>query len=91
MAYITKLAKRTSLDYRFTVDSLDDTDLAALRATIKDRNTWIRRANKSPYLTKPIPELRVCIKNRGPRPTRYSHDTPRELATHFDVYIWERS
>jgi len=91
MAYVT-YKNRTSLDYRFTVESLDDPAIAELKALLVERNGYITRARKmygltSYYGSKPTQGLR--IRPRGPRKNAWAYDTPIENATHFDVYIRE--
>lgn len=95
MAYVT-YKNRTSLDYRFTVDTLDDAALIELRKMIAENNKWTYKFNKkvrsgtSRYHTKLKNALRVIVRARGPRPNRYSKDTPRQNATHFDIYVNNR-
>ena len=79
---------RTSADYAFTVDSLDDPEIQELRDLVKSRNRACNRANRAigyrKYATKGL-----RIRPRGPRLHRFAKDTPWENATHYDVYIRE--
>lgn len=91
MAYVTYKG-RSSEDYRFTVKSLDDPEIANLKALLVERNGYITRARKmygatSYYGSKKTQGLR--IRPRGPRGSSWAYDTPIENATHFDVYIRE--
>jgi len=90
MAYVT-YKNRTSSDYRFTVESLDDPAIADFKAILVRQNGYIIRARKmygltSYYGQQPTQGLR--IRPRGPR-NGDTHDTPIENATHFDVYVRE--
>ena len=89
MAFVT-YKNRSSLDYRFTVDSLDDPAIAELKALLVERNGYITRARKlygtlSYYGKQNTQGLR--IRPRGPRKNSWAYDTPAENATHFDVYV----
>lgn len=89
MAYVT-YKNRSSLDYRFTVKSLDDPAIAELKELLKVRNGYITRARKmygvlSYYGKQNTQGLR--IRPRGPRKNSWAYDTPIENATHFDVYV----
>jgi len=87
MAYVT-YKNRTSPDYRFTCTSLDDPEIANLKAMIVEENNYIKRARKTGftyYAQRPTRGLR--IRPRGPRPHPFAKDTPIENATHFDVYV----
>ena len=93
MAYVT-FKNRTSLGYRFTVKTLDDPAIAELKELIVTRNGWIKRSRKlyregkidSRFYTDQNTQG-VSIRPRGPRKNSWAYDTPRENATHFDVYI----
>lgn len=97
MAYVT-FDNRTSLDYRFTVTSLDDPAIAELKALIVRRNGFITRSRKlyregkissTFYANQKTQGLR--IRPRGPRKNSWAYDTPTENATHFDVYVRDYS
>ena len=87
MAYVT-YKNRTSSDYKFTVDTLNDPVIGDLKQLLKEHNSVLNRVNKSlgfrKYNTKG-----VRIRPRGPRVSAYAHDTPWENATHYDVYLRE--
>ena len=87
MAYVT-YKNRSSSDYKFTVDTLNDPVIGDLKKLIKEHNSVLNRVNKHlgfrKYNTKGI-----RIRPRGPRKSAYAHDTPWENATHYDVYIRE--
>lgn len=88
MAHVT-YKNRTSLDYRFTVDSLDDPAIAQLKELLKTRNGFITRARKIYGLTSFYGKQKtqgLRIRPRGPR-NGETHDTPIQNATHFDVYV----
>jgi hypothetical protein len=93
MAYVT-YKNRTSENYRFTTDTLDDPAIADLKALLEYNNGFVKRARKtypnSYYALKDTYGIR--IRARGPRtkavgifPSYY--DTPMENATRYDVYI----
>ena len=94
MAYVTYKG-RTSTDYRFTVDSLNDPEIANLKKLLTERNGYIKRARKinplSYYGKQPTQGIR--IRPRGPRKGNSAgiwgvyYDTPIANATRFDVYI----
>lgn len=86
MAYVT-YTNRTSEDYRFTVDTLDDPTIASFKEILKRTNRAIIRARKRGYDLGNTKGIR--IRPRGPRVHRYAHDTPIENATRFDVYVRE--
>jgi len=93
MAYVT-YKNRTSTDYRFTVDSLDDPAIADLKAMLAERNAGIVRHRKivrKLYGADAVRDGRktqgLRIRPRGPRLHNYAHDTPIENATRFDVYV----
>ena len=93
MAYVT-YKNRSSLDYRFTVKSLDDPAISELKELLKVRNGYITRARKlygptSYYGSQNTQGLR--IRPRGPRKNSWAYDTPAENATHFDVYVRDYS
>jgi hypothetical protein len=91
MAYVT-YSNRTSQDYRFTVDSLDDPAIADFKAIITKRNGYITRARKKYGITSYWGKQNtqgLRIRARGPRGRRYGYDTPVENATRFDVYVRE--
>ena len=87
----TYRGKRNSLDYRFTVETLDDRALADLKKLVHSHNAWERIAwNKNPRY------LRVKILGRLGRNS--PHGTYRSLrissgncayryASRFDVYV----
>ena len=91
MAYVT-YKNRTSDDYRFTTTDLNDPNIAELKAILTEQNGHIKRARKmygvtSYWGSKSTKGIR--IRPRGPRKTSWSHDTPWENATHYDVYVRE--
>jgi hypothetical protein len=89
MAYVT-YKNRSSLDYRFTVQSLDDPAIAELKALLVERNGYITRARKTYGLTSYYGKQKtqgLRIRPRGPRKNSWAYDTPAENATHYDVYI----
>jgi hypothetical protein len=89
MAYVT-YKNRTSLDYRFTVTSLDDPAIAELKSLLVERNGYITRARKMYGLTSYYGKQStqgLRIRPRGPRKNSWAYDTPIENATHFDVYV----
>lgn len=88
MAYKTLENKRTSDDYKFTIDTKDDEMLVALKATIKKYNDFEKSQVEAGLETNPK-YLRVCVKPRGPR-ARWAYHTMTEDATHFDVYVWTK-
>jgi hypothetical protein len=93
MAYVT-YKNRSSSDYRFNCKSLDDPEIANLKEILVNRNNRIKRARKqmgmmSFYGQQKTQGLR--IRPRGPRPSQWAKDTPRENATHYDVYIRDYS
>ena len=89
-------AKRTSTDYRFTIESLDDAALADFRQMVKNLNEPIKkvnnriRSNDQLYPRPLVKEYRVLIRPRGPR-FDDRHHTLMAHATHYDVYIGRRS
>lgn len=90
MAYVT-YKNRTSSDYRFTVESLDDPAIADFKAILVKQNGYIIRARKMYGLTSYYGKQStqgLRIRPRGPR-NGATHDTPIENATHFDVYVRE--
>ena len=89
MAYVT-YKNRSSLDYRFTVKSLDDPAIAELKALLVERNGYITRARKTYGLTSYYGKQKtqgLRIRPRGPRKNSWAYDTPAENATHYDVYV----
>ena len=88
-------------DYRFTVDSLDDADLAQLRDVVKAHNREIRKRcrrnkyNNGTWLAKQI--MRIRIMPRGPRveaawddyKSRRAYDSylPLRHGKTFDIYV----
>jgi hypothetical protein len=72
---------RTSGCYKFSTTSLECNELKELKAEIKERNKARAKHNARN-------RLRVTIKARGPRGNNY-YNTPRENATHFDIYVHE--
>ena len=88
MAYVT-YKNRTSENYRFTTDSLDDPAIAELKELLAYHNGFVKRYRKSPYfnIKNDRPTQGVFIRPRGPRKNSWAYDTPIENATHFDVYI----
>ena len=89
MAYVT-YKNRSSLDYRFTVQSLDDPAIAELKALLVERNGYITRARKTYGLTSYYGKQKtqgLRIRPRGPRKNSWAYDTPAENATHYDVYV----
>ena len=92
MAYVT-YKNRTSLDYRFTVESLDDPAIAQLKEMLVERNGHITRARKMYGLTSYYGKQKtqgLRIRPRGPRNGEI-YDTPLANATHFDVYVRDYS
>lgn len=87
MAYVT-YKNRSSSDYKFTVDTLNDPVISDLKQLLKEHNSVLNRVNKRlgfrKYSTKGI-----RIRPRGPRKNSWAHDTPWENATHYDVYLRE--
>jgi hypothetical protein len=87
MAYVT-YKNRSSSDYKFTVDTLNDPVIGDLKQLLKEHNWVLNRVNKNlgfrKYNTKGI-----RIRPRGPRKNSWAHDTPWENATHYDVYLRE--
>ena len=87
MAYVT-YKNRSSSDYKFTVDTLDDPVIGDLKQLLKEHNSVLNRVNRAlgfrKYNTKGI-----RIRPRGPRKNSWAHDTPWENATRYDVYIRE--
>ena len=85
MAYVT-YKNRSSSDYKFTVDTLNDPVISDLKQLLKEHNSVLNRINKNlgfrKYNTKGI-----RIRPRGPRNSSWAYDTPMENATHFDVYV----
>ena len=77
MAYAT-YKNRFSSNYCFTCKSLDDPEIANLKEMLVKRNSFIYGEQKT---------QRLRIRPRGPRPYSGAYDTPRENATHYDVYI----
>lgn len=96
MAYVT-YKNRTSSDYRFTVDSLDDPAIADLKAMLAERNSNIvryRKVVRKLYGADAVDGQKtqgLRIRPRGPRLHNYAHDTPIENATRFDVYVRDYS
>ena len=88
MAYVT-YKNRTSENYRFTTDSLDDPAIAELKELLAYRNGFVKRYRKSPYfnIKNARPPQGVFVRPRGPRKNSWAYDTPIENATRFDVYI----
>ena len=84
---------RTSTDYRFTVKSLDDPAIAELKQMLVKRNTWITdcrarmRKIHSTGFAMDMHTQGLRIRPRGPRLSAYAHDTPKENATHYDIYV----
>jgi hypothetical protein len=81
---------RSSMDYRFTVKSLDDPAIAQLKALLVERNGYIKGARKMYGLTSYYGKQKtqgLRIRPRGPRKNSWAYDTPAENATHYDVYI----
>ena len=92
MAYVT-YKNRTSLDYRFTVESLDDPAIAQLKELLTTRNWHITQSRKKYGLTSYYGKQKtqgLRIRPRGPR-NGETHDTPLANATHFDVYVRDYS
>lgn len=90
MSYVT-YSNRTSLNYRFTVDSLDDPAIADFKAILTKRNKFITRARKTYGLTSYWGKQNtqgIRIRPRGPRGCD-GYDTPVENANRFDVYVRE--
>ena len=91
MAYVT-YKNRSSSDYRFTVESLDDPAISGLKDILKKDNAFIVRARRlaglNSYWGKQSTKG-LRIRPRGPRVSAYAHDTPWENATHYDVYVRE--
>ena len=83
MSYINNTNRtRTSLDYRFTIDSKSDPDFLKLQQLIREHN--------SKSWNKP---LRTKLFGRGPIKTKRgcfgSHNYVKHSdATHFDVYVF---
>tara|TARA_R110000868_G_scaffold388318_1_gene657141 strand:- start:331 stop:609 length:279 start_codon:yes stop_codon:yes gene_type:complete len=87
MATVT-FKNRSSSDYRFTCESLNDPIISELKEMIAFTNTFVHRRNSyHPTLAK-LPTRGLRIRPRGPR-AGATHDTPIENATRFDVYIRE--
>lgn len=93
MAYIRNMNKRSTLNYRFSIDSKDDEQLIELRNMIAKHNENVRtfaRKIGSNY-AKYVGDLqRVRIQGRGPRRhdgRYYLHSLPHKYATSFDVYV----
>ena len=86
MAYVT-YTNRTSEDYRFTVDTLDDPTIASFKEILKSANRAIINARKRGYDLGNTKGIR--IRPRGPRAHCYARETPIKNATHFDVYVRE--
>ena len=89
MAYVT-YNNRTSTNYRFTVESLDDPAIAGLQAILKTQNGFITRARKMYGLDSYYGKQKtqgIRIRARGPRGSSWAYDTPMQNATHFDVYV----
>ena len=89
MAYIKTKKGRTST-YRFTIDSLDDIDYINLKESsrvnnksVSNMNNYIRQSGSSrPFYDREY----VWARPRGPR-GKNEYDTPKENATHYDVYV----
>lgn len=88
MAYVT-YKNRTSQDYRFTVTSLDDPEIANLKAMLVEANRYIKTARARGYSWGNQNTKGIRIRPRGPRGSSWAYDTPASMATHFDVYIRE--
>lgn len=89
MAYVT-YKNRYSTNYRFTVDSIDDPEIANLKSMLVERNNSIKSARRgfpNCYWARQSTQG-LSIRPRGPRDGN-THDTPIENATRFDVYIRE--
>lgn len=93
MAYIRNMGKRSTLNYRFSIDSKDDKQLAELRKMISDHNSRVRKYARliGTEFKSYVPDLqRVRIQGRGPRRhdgRNYLHSLPHKYATSFDVYV----
>ena len=94
-AFMGSVARTT--DYKFTVDSLDDKSLAAVKLSIKEHNKHIRAIRRK-YKKEDMGQiLRVHIMPRGPRKDAaikdykysraYDSYLPIRYGTHFDVYV----
>ena len=96
MAYVT-YKNRSSSNYRFTVDSLDNPAIADLKAMLESRNAGIVRYRKivrKLYGADAVDGEKtqgLRIRARGPRLHNFAHDTPFENATRFDVYVRDYS
>lgn len=91
MAYVT-YKNRTSADYRFTTTDINDPMIVELKEMLVKENTLIKNSRKR-YPNLPWVQERktkgIRIRPRGPRPHAFSHDTPWENATRYDVYVRE--
>ena len=92
MSYAT-YKNRTSANYRFTTNDLNDPSIDELKTMIKklndnakqSRNFQIKRFGMIKYNR---PTFGIRIRPRGPRANDY-YDTPAKNATRYDVYIRE--
>jgi len=79
MAYLKNINKRSTLAYRFSVDTKDDKDLIHLKAQVKEHN---KNAKKYLHIT----PKRVALMARGKR-TINAYQTHHKDAIYFDVYV----
>ena len=83
-----------SSNYRFTVNKLDDSDLIQLKQTVlkenKDRREHVKELNARYNKDIKPRQFRIKVRPRGPRGGKV-YDTPKENATHFDIYVYEIS
>jgi hypothetical protein len=81
MATVT-FKNRSSSDYRFTCETLNDPAISELKEMIQ----YLNKFGQYGYRSQSVLGLR--IRPRGPRDGD-THDTPIKNATRFDVYIRE--
>lgn len=90
---------RTSDSYRFTVKMIDGKVAPEDQRIVEELKALIKESNKvragysnmfgSSSIYKP---RRVKLQGRGPRPSRRFHQSlPLSMATHADVYVYDRT
>jgi len=96
MAYVT-YKNRNSTHYRFTTTSPEDPAIEELREMIRGHNKMAYRYSPEDRRRFGLNVMGIRIRPRGSRltgrishytgrPIADTHDTPKENATHYDVY-----
>lgn len=80
---------RSSHLYKFSTDDLECEEIKDLLKMVWKENEWLSKFPKSIRIKLGLKKLGIRVRGRGGPRGRYTHDTPLENATYYDIYIKE--